>query len=238
MNRVVISGIGVVSPVGSSLDEFRRCSKVGPASARLRSYRPRYFKLYGQNSEKAHPLSIPRWMVNAAASQVSIDLGLKGPTWTVATAFASGAHVIGQALHMVRSGQAPIAVAGGTEACLAVGTVKAWEALRALSTDTCRLFSRNRSGLVLGEGAAMFVLEPRDRALARGAPVCAHTLGRHRPLRGRSSSHENPIWHALPHLPRGDYWMPRLKRGMTTERLRLRARTAYLVTNGRYQSNL
>jgi nodulation protein E len=136
-----------------------------------------YFKFYGQSSDKVHPLSIPRWMVNAAASQVSIDLGLRGPTWTVATACASGAHAIGQAFHMVRSGQAPIAIAGGTDASLTVGTVKAWEALRALSADTCRPFSRNRSGLVLGEGAAMFVLEPRDRALARGARVYAEVLG-------------------------------------------------------------
>jgi len=124
-----------------------------------------------------HPLSIPRWMVNAAASQVSIDLGLRGPTWTVATACASGAHAIGQAFQMVRNGQAPMAVAGGADACLTVGTIKAWEALRVLSTDTCRPFSKNRSGLVLGEGAAMFVLEPRDRALARGARVYAEVLG-------------------------------------------------------------
>jgi nodulation protein E len=252
MNRVVISGIGIVSPVGSDLDEFWTAlvdgrSGIGPLtivpterlSTRIAAqvigfdpdahFRPKqahlldrfaqfavfaaraavrdlqceiseelaldaatvigtgsggqstvdagYFKLYGQNSEKVHPLSIPRWMVNAAASQVSIDLGLRGPTWTVATACASGAHAIGQAFHMVRSGQAPIAVAGGTEACLTVGTVKAWEALRALSTDTCRPFSKNRSGLVLGEGAAMFVLEPRDRALARGARVYAEILG-------------------------------------------------------------
>jgi nodulation protein E len=136
-----------------------------------------YFKFYGQSSDKVHPLSIPRWMVNAAASQVSIDLGLRGPTWTVATACASGAHAIGQAFQMVRNGQAPMAVAGGADACLTVGTIKAWEALRVLSTDTCRPFSRNRSGLVLGEGAAMFVLEPRDRALARGARVYAEILG-------------------------------------------------------------
>ena len=252
MNRVVITGIGIVSPVGSNVGEFWTAliegrSGIGPLtivpterlSTRIAAqvigfdpdahFRPKqahlldrfaqfavfaaraavrdlqceiseelaldaatvigtgsggqstvdagYFKLYGQNSEKVHPLSIPRWMVNAAASQVSIDLGLRGPTWTVATACASGAHAIGQAFHMVRSGQAPIAVAGGTEACLTVGTVKAWEALRALSTDTCRPFSKNRSGLVLGEGAAMFVLESRERALARGARVYAEVLG-------------------------------------------------------------
>ncbi len=252
MNRVVISGIGVVSPVGSSLDEFWTAlvearSGIGPLTiipterlstriaAQVTGFDPDahfspkqahlldrfaqfavfaaraavrdaqceiteqlaleaatvigngsggqgtvdagYFKLYGQNAEKAHPLSIPRWMMNAAASQVSIDLGLRGPTWTVATACASATHAIGQAFHMVRNGQAPIALAGGTEACLTVGSVKAWEALRALSTDTCRPFSRNRSGFVLGEGAAMFLLEPRDRALARGARVYAEVLG-------------------------------------------------------------
>jgi len=77
----------------------------------------------------------------------------------------------------VRSGQVPIALTGGTEACLTVGTFKGWEALRVLSADTCRPFSRTRSGLVLGEGAAMFVLETRDHAIARGAPIYAEMLG-------------------------------------------------------------
>jgi nodulation protein E len=78
---------------------------------------------------------------------------------------------------MVRSGQVPIALTGGTEACLTVGTFKGWEALRVLSADTCRPFSRTRSGLVLGEGAAMFVLETREHAVARGAPIYAEMLG-------------------------------------------------------------
>jgi nodulation protein E len=136
-----------------------------------------YFKLYGENAAKVHPLTIPRMMVNAAASQVSMDLGLKGPTFSTATACASGTHAIGQAFHMVRSGQAPVAIAGGTEACLTIGTLKAWEALRILSNDTCRPFSKNRSGLVLGEGAAILVLESRDRAIARGAPIYAELRG-------------------------------------------------------------
>jgi nodulation protein E len=136
-----------------------------------------YNKLYGENSQHFHPLTIPRLMTNAAASHVSIDLGLKGPTYSIATACASGAHAIGQAFHMVRSGQVPIAIAGGTEACLTVGTIKAWEALHVLSSDTCRPFSRNRSGLVLGEGAAMFVLERRDHAMARGGSIYAEICG-------------------------------------------------------------
>jgi nodulation protein E len=116
-------------------------------------------------------------MINAAVSQVSMDLGIKGPTYTIASACASGTHAIGHAFQLVRTGQAPIALAGGTESCLTVGTIKCWEALRVLSADTCRPFSKTRSGLVLGEGAAMVVLETRERAVARGAPIYAELLG-------------------------------------------------------------
>ena len=136
-----------------------------------------YHKLYAENARKLHPLTIPRLMVNAAASHVSMELGLKGPTYSVATACASGTHAIGQAFHMLRSGQASVAIAGGTDACITVGTIKGWEALRVLATDTCRPFSMTRSGFVLGEGAAIVVLEARERALARGARVYAEVLG-------------------------------------------------------------
>jgi nodulation protein E len=136
-----------------------------------------YLRLYGQNAPRVHPLTVPRLMGNAAGSQVSIDLGLKGPGWTVTSACASAAHAIGQAFHMLRSGQVAVAVTGGTEACLTVGTIKGWEALRVLTADTCRPFSRTRSGIVLGEGAAMFVLERRDDAVKRGARIYAELTG-------------------------------------------------------------
>jgi nodulation protein E len=150
---------------------------VGNGAGGMNTLDDSYLKLYGQNAARSHPLSIPRFMANAACSQVSMDLGLKGPTFTTVSACASGTHAIGQAFHMVRSGQAPVALTGGTEACLVVGTFRAWEALRVLSADTCRPFSKNRTGLVLGEGAAMFVLETRDGAVARGAPIYAELLG-------------------------------------------------------------
>jgi nodulation protein E len=136
-----------------------------------------YHRLHVQNASRIHPLSVPRFMANAAGSQIAIDLGLKGPGWTVASACASATHAIGQAFHMVRSGQAAIAMTGGAEAPLTFGNIKAWEALRVLSADTCRPFSRTRSGVVLGEGAAMFVLERRDDAVRRGAPILAELLG-------------------------------------------------------------
>ncbi len=252
MNRVVVTGIGVVSPVGSTRDGFWSAlvearSGIGPLTnvpterlttriaAQVRDFDPSrhfeskreslldrfsqfavvaaraavkdaqleiteeialqagtivgnsaggqntfdesYFKLYGQNVPRLHPLTIPRLMSSAAVSQVSMDLGLKGPTYTIASACASGTHAIGQAFQMVRTGQVPVAITGGTEACLTVGTIKGWEALRVLSADTCRPFSRTRSGLVLGEGAAIFVLESREGAIARGAPIYAELSG-------------------------------------------------------------
>jgi nodulation protein E len=136
-----------------------------------------FHRLYAQNQARAHPFTVPKLMPNAAVSQVSMDLGLKGPCYSVVSACASATHAIGQAFHMVRSGQAPIAITGGTEACLTVGTIKGWEALRVLANDTCRPFSKTRSGLVLGEGAAIMVLEPYERAKARGASIYAEVLG-------------------------------------------------------------
>jgi nodulation protein E len=150
---------------------------VGNSAGGQNTFDDAYLKLYGHNSPRLHPLTIPRGMSNAAASHVSIRLGLKGPAWTVSTACASGTHAIGQAFHMIRSGQASVAVAGGAEACLTVGTIKGWEALRILSNDNCRPFSKTRSGLVLGEGAAMLVLENREPAVARGARIYAEILG-------------------------------------------------------------
>ena len=150
---------------------------VGNCAGGMNTLDDSFLRLYGQNAPRCHPLTIPRLMMNAACSLISMDLGLKGPTFTVASACSSGTHAIGQAFQMVRTGQAPIALTGGTEACLTVGTFKGWEALRVLSADTCRPFSRTRSGLVLGEGAAMFVLEPRERAVARGAPIYRRVVG-------------------------------------------------------------
>jgi nodulation protein E len=136
-----------------------------------------YQRLYGENASRVHPLTVPRLMVNAGASHVAMDLEVTGPTFAVASACSSGTHAVGLAFQMVRGGMVPLALAGGAEACLTVGGLKAWEALRVLSPEACRPFSKNRSGLVLGEGAAMLVLEERERAVARGAAIYAEILG-------------------------------------------------------------
>ncbi len=129
------------------------------------------------DGKRAHPLTIPKLMCNAAASQVSMELGTHGITYAVASACASGTHAIGLAAQLIRSGACSVALTGGSEACVTPGTLLGWEALRVLATDTCRPFSRNRTGLVLGEGAAMLVLEEWDHAVARGAEILGEVVG-------------------------------------------------------------
>ena len=116
-------------------------------------------------------------MANAAASHVSMEFGITGPAFAVSSACASANHAIGLAFDMVRRGQMRAAIAGGSEACITVGSLKGWEALRVLATDTCRPFCRDRRGMVLGEGAGIFVLETLETARARGAPILAELAG-------------------------------------------------------------
>ncbi|MDE2564175.1 MAG: beta-ketoacyl-[acyl-carrier-protein] synthase family protein [Burkholderiales bacterium] len=134
-------------------------------------------RLYGERNPRVHPMAIVRVMPNAPASQLSLEFGLRGPAFAVASACASANHALAQALMLLQTGAADVALAGGTEACITVGTVKAWEAMRVLADDTCRPFSRGRRGLVLGEGAGVFVLETLAHARRRGAEVLAELAG-------------------------------------------------------------
>ncbi len=136
-----------------------------------------FVNLYRNNIPRVNPFTIPRSMENAAASRISLETGVVGPTYTISTACSSSNHAIGQAFWMVRSGTASMAIAGGSEAVFSLGFLKAWEAMRVVSPDTCRPFSKDRRGLILGEGAAMLVLEPLDAARARGATVLGEVIG-------------------------------------------------------------
>lgn len=136
-----------------------------------------FYDFYALEKRRAHPLTIPKLMCNAAASQVSMDIGSHGITYALASACASGTHALGNAAQLIRCGAVQVAVAGGSEACISAGTLHGWEALRVLAPDMCRPFSRDRSGLVLGEGAGMLVLEDWDHAQARGATILGELLG-------------------------------------------------------------
>jgi nodulation protein E len=134
-------------------------------------------RLYGERNPRVHPMAIVRVMPNAPAAQISLEMGLRGPVFAVASACASANHALAQALLLLQSGAADVALAGGVEACITPGTVKAWEAMRVLADDTCRPFSKGRRGLVLGEGAGVFVLETLAHAQARGATVLCEFAG-------------------------------------------------------------
>lgn len=149
---------------------------VGTGAGGENSHDQQMRRLYGGDG-RVHPLTILRVMANAPASHLSIEFGITGPVFGVTSACASSNHALAQAFQMVRSGQADAALAGGTEACITYSTLKAWEAMRVMADDACRPFSRHRRGMVLAEGAAMFVLEPLEAARARGVEVLAEFAG-------------------------------------------------------------
>jgi nodulation protein E len=133
--------------------------------------------LYVAGRGRVHPLTIPKTMANAGASHISMDARVSGPTYTVSTACSSSNHAIGQAFRLVREGDAEMAITGGSEAPFTIGLLKAWEAMRVIAPDTCRPFSKDRRGMILGEGGAMMILEPLDAAEARGARIYAEICG-------------------------------------------------------------
>jgi len=136
-----------------------------------------YRRLYEEKAARVFPLTIPKLMVNAPASQVSMNCGLRGPAFAVASACASATHAIGLSYQMLRSGVAQCAVTGGSEACLTFGSIKGWEAMRIMAPDKVRPFSRDRKGMIIGEGAAILVLETEPDARKRRADILAEIIG-------------------------------------------------------------
>ena len=143
-----------------------------------------YDQLFRHHSDRVKPLSVLMIMHNAAASHISIEHGLSGPCLTLSTACASSTNAIGEAFRQIENGYADVMLAGGTESFLTYGGFRSWEALRVLAMEdpedlskSCKPFSKNRTGLVLGEGAAIVVLEEMERAVHRGAFIHAELVG-------------------------------------------------------------
>lgn len=168
----------------SALDPSRAGSFVGTGMGGSQSNDDGYHTLYAEGSDRIKPFTVLMGMHNASAAWIAIDHALRGPSLTYSTACSSSAVAIGEAWLRVASGSLDLAIAGGTEAPLSFGSMKAWEALHTLATvdasdpsTSCKPFSKDRSGMVLGEGAAMLVLEPWDSVLARGATIHGELLG-------------------------------------------------------------
>jgi nodulation protein E len=150
---------------------------LGTAGGGVNTWDENYRTVYQEGKNRVHPFVVPKLMNNAAASHVSMDWNLQGPSFTVATACASSNHAMGLAFQMIRSGMSTAMVTGGSESMLCFGGVKAWEGLRVMSKDACRPFSATRNGMVQGEGAGVFVFEDYDHARARGAGIMAEVAG-------------------------------------------------------------
>jgi nodulation protein E len=155
----------------------RTAAIIGTGSGGHTTIDDSFHRLYATGAARLHPLTIPKAMISAPASQVSMYCGVKGPVFSVSSACASATHAIGQAFHMVRNGSATCALTGGTEASITFGAMKGWEAMRIMSPDTCRPFSKDRKGMLIGEGAAVVVLETLDHARNRGANILAEIVG-------------------------------------------------------------
>jgi len=168
----------------SQLDRDRVGVFVGTGMGGSQSNDDGYQTLYGEASDRIKPFTVLLGMHNAPAAWIGIEYALRGPNLTYSTACSSSSVAIGEAWLRVASGSLDLAIAGGSEAPLSFGSLKAWEALHTLAaidvddfSASCKPFSRDRSGMVLGEGAAMLILEPWDHALARGATIHGELLG-------------------------------------------------------------
>jgi len=156
---------------------------IGTAYGGTETLDTHYHSLYARNATRLPPLVIPRLMYNAATCQVSMRFQARGPCVTPTTACSSGAHAIGEAYRFIQHGQADWMLAGGSDAPITYGVIRAWEAMRVLAPENsdaaraCRPFSRDRQGIVIGEGAAVFLLEEFESARRRGARIYAELAG-------------------------------------------------------------
>ena len=146
---------------------------IGSAGGGLSTQEDNYRLIFEGKKNRVHPFIVPKMMHNAAASNIAKRYSLKGVTYSVSSACASSNHAIANAFNLIKYGEARVMIAGGSDAMLTFGGVKAWEGLRVLSKTGCRPFCLSRDGLVQGEGAAVFVLEEYTHAYKRGANILA-----------------------------------------------------------------
>ena len=142
-----------------------------------------FYSLYAKGETRLHPFTIPKVMHNALTSQICMEYGAQGPSLAISTACSSAGHAIGQAYHFVKFGLADIVLSGGSDAPITYGMLRSWESVRVLASGNgdparaCRPFSRDREGMVLGEGAAVLLLEEYEHARRRGAKIYAELAG-------------------------------------------------------------
>jgi nodulation protein E len=176
----VIAAREALAQSGLQVDEkntYRVGATVGVGVFGAETTDDNYRKVFVEGKSRPEIFTVPKIMPGAAAGQVSMHLGLRGPTFGVTSACSSSNHAFASAMDQLILGRADVMVAGGAEAPLSWGVLKSWDQLRIMAPDTCRPFSADRQGVVMGEGAAMAVLETYEHAKARGATILAELAG-------------------------------------------------------------
>ncbi|MDR4306393.1 beta-ketoacyl-[acyl-carrier-protein] synthase family protein [Chelatococcus sambhunathii] len=165
----------------AGFDAFARPERVavviGNGAGGVVSIEEQYDRIHQNAQARVHPMTVARAMVSSSASWVSMATGARGPCFVTSSACASAAHAIGAAFQLLRSGAADVAIAGGTEAPLSNGVLRAWDAMKIMSSTTCRPFARTRDGLILAEGAGLIVLETAEHATRRGRAADVELAG-------------------------------------------------------------
>ncbi|MGH6795016.1 MAG: beta-ketoacyl-[acyl-carrier-protein] synthase family protein [Methylocella sp.] len=165
------AGLGSAKPLGP-----RTATIIGTGVGGMHTMENSLYRTLVEQG-RPDPLAIPRHIASAGPSQASIRYGATGPCFAVASACSSAAQAIGMGVHLIRSGLVDRAIVGGTEDCVTNSTMLAWEAMRVLTPDACRPFSKGRNGMVIGAGAAVFILENAELARARGADALVEIAG-------------------------------------------------------------
>lgn len=155
----------------------RTCITTGTSTGGQNTQDIAHYELYKENKTRIHALTIPRIIPNATCSHIAMEFGITGPAFTISTACSSSNHAMGHAFWMIRNGIADLAITGGSETPFSYMSLKAWEAIRVVAQDTCRPFSRDRPGMILGEGGAMLILETLESAQKRGAKIYGEIIG-------------------------------------------------------------
>ncbi|MBI3354901.1 MAG: beta-ketoacyl-[acyl-carrier-protein] synthase family protein [Nitrospirae bacterium] len=168
----------------SDSEKLRSGVAIGASMGGACTIEETYAQLYQKNIGRLKPFTVLMAMSNASASHISIEYGLKGPCLSFTVACSSSSVAIGEAYRMIKDGYTDVMVAGGAEALLTYGVMKAWESLGILAVEdkdnpsaSCKPFSKNRTGFVLGEGAAIFVMEELNRAIKRNARIYGEMAG-------------------------------------------------------------
>jgi nodulation protein E len=169
--------LGDAGLIGAPALNSRTAIVLGHGLGGLDSLEKGYERFYGAKSPRLHPTTVPRVMLSAASSAVAMSFGVRGPVFATSSACASSAHAIAQGAALIAMGLCDVAITGGSESIATPGCMRAWEAIRALASETCRPFSAERDGLVVGEGAGILILEELEHAQRRGAVVHGELVG-------------------------------------------------------------